>query len=293
MGAIETLTERAALLRESLQKSQTITDGIVSILGSFDHRLSALEAAMRPTQVRTHAVRIAHENIDKTLKSAEVILGQFDRTREAEIKILKGPHEDVESYLEAVDQLRSVLRFFNSNKSFRSSDGVLGNVNNLLANQWSLIAFLIVFRMPSDHHQGHQGSRVIVIKTHQVPIILSIKPKTQRLLYTHHRLSLLLGFCLYCFGLFLKVTRSAPERSKYQDDLYMELHGVSLKSALNMVIRNATNWYKEVERNVRDVIIWCSKSKDKMVMVNLEKNIKDSAMARIKWRDTRGPVQKT
>ncbi|XP_038971826.1 exocyst complex component EXO70A1-like [Phoenix dactylifera] len=132
MGAIDTLTERATFLRESLQKSQTITDGSVSILGSFDHRLSALEAAMRPTQVRTHAVRVAHENIDKTLKSAEVILGQFDRTREAEIKVLKGPHEDLESYLEAVDQLRSVLRFFNSNKSFRSSDGVLSNVNNLL-----------------------------------------------------------------------------------------------------------------------------------------------------------------
>ncbi|PKI43021.1 hypothetical protein CRG98_036599 [Punica granatum] len=37
-------------MRESLQKSQTITDNMVSILGSFDHRLSALESAMRPTQ---------------------------------------------------------------------------------------------------------------------------------------------------------------------------------------------------------------------------------------------------
>ena len=45
------LRERAAKMRESLQKSQTITDNVVSILGSFDHRLSALETAMRPTQV--------------------------------------------------------------------------------------------------------------------------------------------------------------------------------------------------------------------------------------------------
>lgn len=48
MGA---LRERAAFVRESLQKSQTITDNMVSILGSFDYRLSALETAMRPTQV--------------------------------------------------------------------------------------------------------------------------------------------------------------------------------------------------------------------------------------------------
>ena len=49
---MEALTRRAAMLRDSLQKSQGNTDGMVAILGSFDHRLSALEAAMRPTQVR-------------------------------------------------------------------------------------------------------------------------------------------------------------------------------------------------------------------------------------------------
>lgn len=51
MGAADPLSERAAMMRESLLKSQTITDNVVSILGSFDHRLSALETAMRPTQV--------------------------------------------------------------------------------------------------------------------------------------------------------------------------------------------------------------------------------------------------
>lgn len=49
--AMEALTERAGLMKESLHKSQTITDNMVGILGSFDHRLSALETAMRPTQV--------------------------------------------------------------------------------------------------------------------------------------------------------------------------------------------------------------------------------------------------
>lgn len=43
--------ERAALIRESIRNSQTVTDSMVTILGSFDHRLSALQTAMRPTQV--------------------------------------------------------------------------------------------------------------------------------------------------------------------------------------------------------------------------------------------------
>ncbi|XP_048321237.1 exocyst complex component EXO70A1 [Ziziphus jujuba] len=130
---MEALRERAASMRESLHKSQTFTDSMVAILGSFDHRLSALETAMRPTQIRTHSIRKAHDNIDKTLKAAEVILTQFDLARKAEAKILRGPHEDLESYLEAIDQLRSNIRFFNSRKGFRSSDGVLNHANNLLA----------------------------------------------------------------------------------------------------------------------------------------------------------------
>ncbi|XP_022742852.1 exocyst complex component EXO70A1-like isoform X2 [Durio zibethinus] len=98
---MDSLSERASMMREALQKSQTITENVVSILGSFDSRLSALETAMRPTQ--------------------------------AETKILKGPHEDLEGYLGAIDQLRSKIRFFSSNKNFRNSDGVLNQANTLLA----------------------------------------------------------------------------------------------------------------------------------------------------------------
>ncbi|XP_042015292.1 exocyst complex component EXO70A1-like [Salvia splendens] len=130
--AMETLTERAALMRESMKKTQAITDNVVTILGSFDHRLSALETAMRPTQLKTHSIRKAHENIDKTLKTAESVLDQFDRSREAEAKILRGPHEDLESYLQAVEQLRGVIQFFTGNKNFKSGIGIVSQANNLL-----------------------------------------------------------------------------------------------------------------------------------------------------------------
>ncbi|RAL51741.1 hypothetical protein DM860_010459 [Cuscuta australis] len=130
--AMEILKEKASFMRESLHKSQTITDNMVSILGSFDHRLSALETAMRPTQIRTHSIRRAHENIDKTRKVTELILGQFDLARQAEAKILKGPHEDLESYLEACDQLRSVVKFFSGNKNFKGSIGVITHATTLI-----------------------------------------------------------------------------------------------------------------------------------------------------------------
>lgn len=52
---------------------------------------------------------------------------------QAEAKILKGPHEDLENYLEAIDKLRSNIQFFGSKKGFKSSDGIVVHANNLLA----------------------------------------------------------------------------------------------------------------------------------------------------------------
>jgi exocyst complex component 7 len=46
---------------------------------------------------------------------------------------LRGPHEDLESYLEAVDVLKGAVCFFSSNKNFKSSEVVLNHVNTLLA----------------------------------------------------------------------------------------------------------------------------------------------------------------
>lgn len=45
---------------------------------------------------------------------------------------MRGPHEDLESYLEAIDQLRSTIDFFKSNKTLKSSEGVINHANNLL-----------------------------------------------------------------------------------------------------------------------------------------------------------------
>ncbi|PWA42115.1 exocyst complex protein Exo70, Cullin repeat-like-containing domain protein [Artemisia annua] len=129
---METLRDRAATMKDCLARSQVITDSMTSILGSFDLRLSALETAMRPTQIKTHSMRRAHENIDKTLKFADAVLVQFDLVKQAETVIMRGPHEDLESYLEAVNQLKNIVRFFSTNKNLKSSVGVITQATTLL-----------------------------------------------------------------------------------------------------------------------------------------------------------------
>lgn len=45
---------------------------------------------------------------------------------------MRGPHEDLESYLEAVNQLKQIVRFFSTNKNLKSSIGVITHSTTLL-----------------------------------------------------------------------------------------------------------------------------------------------------------------
>jgi hypothetical protein len=49
---IETLSLQASALRDALQRSEENTDSAVAALDSFDHHISAIEASIRPAQVR-------------------------------------------------------------------------------------------------------------------------------------------------------------------------------------------------------------------------------------------------
>jgi exocyst complex component 7 len=60
---METLAQHAALLHESLDKSKQVTDVVVSILGSFDSHLSALDSAMHPIQIHAHTVASAGSKV--------------------------------------------------------------------------------------------------------------------------------------------------------------------------------------------------------------------------------------
>ncbi|KAJ0806273.1 putative exocyst complex component Exo70, cullin repeat-like-containing domain superfamily [Helianthus annuus] len=54
------------------------------------------------------------------------------RSPHAEAEIMRGPHEDLESYLEAVNQLKKIVRFFSTNKNLKSSIGVITHSTTLL-----------------------------------------------------------------------------------------------------------------------------------------------------------------
>jgi exocyst complex protein 7 len=52
---------------------------------------------------------------------------------------LKGPHEDLESYLKAVDHLKEVAGFFSLKENFKSSERFLNDINILLSKSSLMI----------------------------------------------------------------------------------------------------------------------------------------------------------
>jgi hypothetical protein len=96
---VEALAARAQFMRESMGKSQSITDSMISILGSFDHRLSALETSMRPTQVEIlHCFRHAYSWICFSLPFNSLV---YHPTKQAMLVRLKRFHVSQISTLES------------------------------------------------------------------------------------------------------------------------------------------------------------------------------------------------
>ncbi|KAF3336484.1 exocyst complex component EXO70A1-like protein [Carex littledalei] len=123
---MDALKEKANLLRKSL----VTTEKMVAAFNTFDRRRSTLDAAIRPIQVP--AIARGHENVSKSLKKTKIIISQFDRLRETEVVIFKGPSENLDGFIEAMDQLLRILQFFNSRKSYKTSESTLLHVNSLL-----------------------------------------------------------------------------------------------------------------------------------------------------------------
>ncbi len=100
---VEALAARAQFMRESMGKSQSITDSMISILGSFDHRLSALETSMRPTQVEIlHCFRHAYSWICFSLPFNSLVYHPTMQSNVGELEeVSRFPNFDIRKFHEA------------------------------------------------------------------------------------------------------------------------------------------------------------------------------------------------
>ncbi|KMZ68727.1 Exocyst complex component EXO70A1 [Zostera marina] len=253
----ETMSDRASFLRGSLIESQTNTQGVVTILGSFDDRLSHLDAVMRPTQERTFGIRLAHENIDRTLRSADRILLHFDKCRKAENRIQRGLHEDIEGFMDAVNQLRSSSNFFRDNLKYESNTAMFTQVNTILSKAISKLELefktllmsnsklldvqLLYESLPPRRSSKQSGSD---LQVYELPTLIS--PRILPLLYQLVQQLAQSGRQIQCSKIYqdarsLKLEKCVQKfglgNDKFTVDTVQEMQGSSLKERI-------TDWTK-------------------------------------------------
>ncbi|XP_067005979.1 exocyst complex component 7 isoform X2 [Anabrus simplex] len=111
------------LLKERAVKSSNLTKGMVNILSSFEHRLARLEETILPVYNQTGNLQKRQENIERTLKALDHVIGFYGVSQEVEPVIRAGPglnangDSGLETFLKAMDKLQAAMEYFQTHNS--------------------------------------------------------------------------------------------------------------------------------------------------------------------------------
>ncbi|XP_078611805.1 exocyst complex component 7-like isoform X4 [Branchiostoma floridae x Branchiostoma japonicum] len=108
-------TQKLAFLKDSLNKSNQLTENMVSILESFSSRLHKLEDTIVPVHRDTKNLQKLQDNIDKTLSSLDHVISFYNVAKDVEQTIREGPTGRLDSYLQSMARVQNAVDFFSTN----------------------------------------------------------------------------------------------------------------------------------------------------------------------------------
>ncbi|PRD27639.1 UNVERIFIED_CONTAM: Exoc7 [Trichonephila clavipes] len=112
---LEKETNSLNLLGEKMEKCNTLSKDMCSILTSFDEHLMKLEQTILPVYLETGNLQRRQENIDKILDRLDYVIQYYNVPKEVESKIRDGPSGCLQSYLECLKKIQSSIDFFQKN----------------------------------------------------------------------------------------------------------------------------------------------------------------------------------
>uniref|UniRef100_A0A8C1IKN3 Exocyst complex component 7 n=1 Tax=Cyprinus carpio TaxID=7962 RepID=A0A8C1IKN3_CYPCA len=104
--------ETLSFIRESLEKSDQLTKGMVSILSSFESRLMQLENSIIPVHKQTENLQRLQENVDQTLSCLDHVISYYHVAKDTDKIIREG---DISS--QTCGQIVEVIVTFQNNNS--------------------------------------------------------------------------------------------------------------------------------------------------------------------------------
>lgn len=109
--------ENLAVLQDSIQRSDLMTQNMLTILNSFENRLSKLEETINPIYQETGNLQRRHENIERTLAALNHVIDFYHVADEVEPIIRDGPSSGLDGYLQCMDKLHKAAQYLTANHS--------------------------------------------------------------------------------------------------------------------------------------------------------------------------------
>uniref|UniRef100_A0A671L053 Exocyst complex component 7 n=1 Tax=Sinocyclocheilus anshuiensis TaxID=1608454 RepID=A0A671L053_9TELE len=107
--------ETLSFIRESLEKSDQLTKGMVSILSSFESRLMQLENSIIPVHKQTENLQRLQENVDKTLSCLDHVISYYHVAKDTDKIIREGPAGRLDEYLACIAKIQKAVEYFQDN----------------------------------------------------------------------------------------------------------------------------------------------------------------------------------
>lgn len=104
-----------SFIRESLEKSDQLTNGMVSILSSFESRLMQLENSIIPVHKQTENLQRLQENVDKTLSCMDHVISYYHVAKDTDKIIREGPAGRLDEYLACIAKIQKAVEYFQDN----------------------------------------------------------------------------------------------------------------------------------------------------------------------------------
>ncbi|XP_008313158.1 exocyst complex component 7 isoform X9 [Cynoglossus semilaevis] len=107
--------ETLSFVKESLEKSDQLTKGMVSILSSFESRLMQLENSIIPVHKQTENLQRLQENVDKTLSCMDHVISYYHVAKDTDRIIREGPTGRLDEYLSCIAKIQKAVEYFQDN----------------------------------------------------------------------------------------------------------------------------------------------------------------------------------
>ncbi|KAL1128875.1 hypothetical protein AAG570_013409 [Ranatra chinensis] len=113
---LEKEINKLKMIKENVERSHQITNGMVNILSSFEHRLARLEQTILPVYNETGNLQRRQQNIEKVLSAVDQVISYYSVAEEVDSRVRAGPADcGLDEFLKEMSKLKNAITYFEKN----------------------------------------------------------------------------------------------------------------------------------------------------------------------------------